>query len=738
MAFSFKQKVKRLLEKDCDFQVGVRKGRVLDLRPEGYLVFWEAWTDPTSGECHDSVASVYGYEAIITDNNYGALKILKRPLAQPARHDRIRRSERVSAEVARQKFRKQYVLAIQDMLDKGELDPVRDDFCEKIVTIIANGGQRYREYLAALSMREAKRGGTKVQRTEKAQQRAAEFHQGFKCGHTMWNWYCAWKANGDDALFDQYRNCGRYKRYNEATDSFLERQLDMLWDQERPTIQSFVESVQAAIDAENERRERLPVPAAKLQRPGYDYIKGKIKELAPIDHALRRSSRDTAYKDLHTLGMGITTSRVLERVEVDEYTVDLFVLMRETGLFDHLPVSIKQLIGLDGKPCRVTLSGAVDVHTRCFVGLQIVPQGAESPLARTLEMIYMDKSPIADAAGAKFGWPMGGAPEAIVFDRGDKYITDDAYDILSDLGITNLGCPAGKPWLKPFIERVFRTVHTDLLLRFSGRAFSNVVERGENDAAARATLTLEAFLCWLVRWVVDAYHTKKHPALGMSPGRAWEKGCKECPPRSLTTDEMREVFGVRTRRKLTRKGVRVRNIDYQSDATMHMLLNDKVDDLEVLWWDGDIGTISVRAGIGSWMTVPACEKRWIGKSELEMLADLAEEAEVDDSDLAVIDAERRARRDWINAANRESYRLKRLTGLISLPKTGDELEYETQRFMRHSDTAERRHKAVPHRPLMGDLDGEASPDITAKTNQFDVASTPTKSAHDSDEDHTME
>lgn len=738
MAAPFKKKTKILLEKGCDFQLTLRKGRVLELRPEGYFIFWEPWTDPESGECHESTAGIYGYDAIVTDNNYGILKILKRPLAQPTASNRIRRSERVLVEVARQRFRKQYVLAIQDMLDRGELDPVRDDFCAKIVTIIANGGQRYREYLAALSMREAKRGGTKVQKSRKEHQRAVEFHQGFKCGHTMWKWYWAWRIDGDDGLFDQYRNCGRYKRYDDATDSFIERHLDMLWDREKPTVGSFVESVQAAIDAENERRERLPVPATKLRRPGYDYIRDKIRELAPIDHALRRNSRDKAYKDLHTLGMGVTTSRVLERVEVDEYTVDLFVLMRETGLFDHLPESIKQLIGLDGKPCRVTLSGAIDVHTRCFVALQIVPQGVESPLAQTLEMIYMDKSPIADAAKAKFGWPMGGAPEAIVFDRGDKYITDDAYDILADLGITNLGCPAGKPWLKPYIERVFRTVHSDLLSRFSGRAFSNVVERGENDAAARATLTLEAFLCWLVRWVVDAYHTKKHPALDISPAMAWEKGCKECPPRSLTSDEMREVFGVCTRRKLTRKGVRVRNIDYQSDATMHMFLNDKVDDVEVLWWGGDIGTISVRAGSGSWMTVPACDERWIGKSELEMLAELAEEAEANEADQTVIDAEQRARRDWINAANRESYRLKRLVGLISLPKTADELEYETQRFMRHTDTAERRHKAGPHRPLMCDLDGAAPTETTPAANHAHEDTTADHHVQADDNNHTME
>lgn len=738
MAARFKKKTKNLLEKGCDFQIGPRKGRVLELRPEGYFVFWEAWTDPDSGECNESTASIYGYDAIVTDNNYGKLKILKRPLAQPTAKDRIRRSERVLAEVARQRFRKQYVLAIQDMLDRGELAPVREDFCAKIVTIIANGSQRYCEYRAALSMRDAKRGGTKVQKTEKEHQRDVEFHQGFKCGHTMWKWYWAWKIDGDDALFDQYRNCGRYKRYNDVTDSFIERHLDMLWDQEKPTVKSFVESVHAALDTENERRERLPVPAAKLRRPGYDYIRDKIRELAPIDHALRRNSRDKAYNDLHTLGMGGTTFRVLERVEVDEYTVDLFVLMRETGLFDHLPESIKRLIGLDGKPCRVTLSGAIDVHTRCFVALQIVPQGVESPLARTLEMIYMDKSPIADAVGAKFGWPMGGAPEAIVFDRGDKYITDDAYDILADLGITNLGCPAGKPWLKPYIERVFRTVHTDLLLRFSGRAFSNVVERGENDAAARATLTLEAFLCWLVRWVVDAYHTKKHPALGMSPAMAWEKACKECPPRSLTSDEMREVFGVRAHRKLTRSGVRVCNINYQSDALMHLFLSEKIDDVEILRWDGDIGTISVRAGNGPWLTVPACDDRWIGKSELEMLSDLTEQAAADDADQQSIDTERRARREWINAANKESYQLKRLSGLISLPKTADELEYETQRFMRHTDTAERRHKAGPHRPLMGDLDDATPTDTTPAANHAHVDPTADHQVQADDNNHTME
>ncbi|WP_339109758.1 Mu transposase C-terminal domain-containing protein [Thioclava sp. GXIMD4216] len=245
---------------------------------------------------------------------------------------------------------------------------------------------------------------------------------------------------------------------------------------------------------------------------------------------------------------------------------------------------------------------------------------------------------------------------------------------------------------------------------------------------------MEAFLCWLVRWVVDAYHTKVHSALGMSPATAWAKSSKECAPRSLTSDEMREAFGVRARRKLTRKGVRVCNIDYQSDALMHMYLNEKVEDLETLRWDGDIGTISVRSGIGPWTTVPACDERWIGKSELEMLAELAERAAADDADQDAIDAEQRARRDWINAANRESYRLKRLTGLISLPKTADDLAYESQRFMRHADTAERRHKAGEYRDLMGDLDGTV---LSETSDQIQDTTAVDYDEHTTD-NHTME
>ena len=309
-----------------------------------------------------------------------------------------------------------------------------------------------------------------------------EFSQGVQSGRTYWKWFHLWKSQGDEGLFDSYRNCGGHSRYSDEVEAYV-----------RQTVTSIAGSVGAAIEAENKRRISQAVPEAGLPVVGYDYVHKVIVERAPLDHAIRRKGWDIAYKDLHSLGLGIQTSRALERVEIDEYTVDLMVLMRDTGLFDHLPASVRQFIGLDGEACRVTLSAAIDVHTRCLLALQIVPPGHESPLRDTVEMIYMNKAPISDAARCRFTWHQSGAPEMIVLDRGPDYISDEAYAVLASLGITNMGAPAAKPWLKPFIERVFRTIHEDLLQRFSGRTFSNVVQRGENDPAKRATLTLEAF-----------------------------------------------------------------------------------------------------------------------------------------------------------------------------------------------------------------------------------------------------
>ena len=130
---------------------------------------------------------------------------------------------------------------------------------------------------------------------------------------------------------------------------------------------------------------------------------------------------------------------------------------------------------------------------------------------------------------------------------------------------------------------------------------------------------------------------------------------------------------------------------------MEQFVNSNGEYFEFLRWDGDIGTISARCDDGPWYTVPAKDERWIGKNDIDLREWLQQQQDEDPDEF-------RARRDFINDANRESFRLKQLKGLISLPKTPAELRKDVERFVRHADTAERRRKAGPYRALLDDAD----------------------------------
>ena len=682
MSAPFEKKVRVFLEKGCEFRIGPRSGTVLDVRREGCVIYWAEWVDPKTGERHAANAGMLTHETVSIENDYGKLVVLSRPLAQKLDVDTVRRDQRTLREIARMQIKKAYIQVIAEKIASGEMRDVRSDFVLHEREIARNGKERHQEMVDASSSRPRRR--SMARRKARPKALVEEYEYPGENGRTFFDWHRA-SGGGDDGLFDCYRNCGGASRFSEEVRKLVHDVIDKRLDGERPPINSIIDSVRAAVHVENANRLRQKTPHDTLAIPGHNYIRNQLSSISPIEYAIRGRGKETAYKDMHALGVGIKTSRALERVEIDEYTVDLMILLKDAGLFNHLTASERKAIGLDGSARRVILSAAIDVHTRCLLAFQIVPEGTVDPLKQTLEMIYTDKTEISDAVGCKFSWCQSGPPEEAVLDRGPKYVTNEAYAILAALGITNLGAPAGKPWLKPFIERVFKTIHLDLLARFPGRAFGNVVEKGENDPSKRAALGLDDFLFWLVRWIVDAYHNHDHLALGMSPMRAWEQAFKECEPRSISSQEMRLAFGTKTKRKVGRKGIRVMHIDYQIDEIAREWLSEGLKEVEVMRWPGDIGTICVREGLGDWITVSAADQYWIGKSDIDLRVWLASRNHTDTN------AED-ARMQAIFDIDEESYRLKKLCGLVSTPRSEDDLLKTEASFLRHMDTAERRHE----------------------------------------------
>jgi len=600
-----------ILEVGAKFALSKRVGTVLQVRRADMVVLWEEYVDPETGEIFPQIGDVILHGFIEDADKRGALRILSRPSVQ--RHDAegpsFLRSEK---EIGRQNWRRCHVMAAENLIAQGILRRTRASFVENAAQLLNLGEHIYRETCLRKTNTAKRRGGAAI---DLGQQHApptsaAQVHK----------WYLSFDRGGADALFDDYARSGnRRDRHNHVITSIAQRIIETRLDEERPTVTSITDSVRAACIVHydslcEDHRGKLP---------GYDFVHGLIDAIAPAEHAIRTRGFKVAYKDMHSLGVGITTTRAFERVEIDEYDVDLNVLLNSVGVWDWLTEDERVGLGLNGDAKRVKLSAAIDVHTRC-IGAMRISAGDTTSLARdTIEMLLQDKTPVADALGAHDRWDMFGCPEAIVIDRGPTYVRDEFYDLLAGLGIDYQGAPSRKPWLRPFIERLFRTIHNGLLQRFSGRTFSNVVAKGENKAEERASITLPEFLQWLVRWVVDVYHNTPHRGLGgRTPAEAWRQAIAVHRPRGVTRDELRRAFGIKRRVKLGRKGLRVMHIDYQSDELAEFCNRYGMGKtFEVFWWPADIGVVLMRVSDDHWLSVPAADKQWVGKSfeDLERL-----------------------------------------------------------------------------------------------------------------------
>ena len=662
-----------VLAEGSEFARGVRTGAVYRTAPNGCEVLWDEWINLETGEVMRSVADFIPAEVIGREISRGDIRILKLPeaMTEGARVPEARVP--TAEELDRGSHKECFILAAQQCIDNGMMQPKRADFVAHFYFILGKGTE-----LVNARAKRASAGskcGTKVVTRRPP-----------GCGETIFRWWTAWAAANRVVPIDRFRDCGRKEgdHYTDEEDEFFANVIRVRLHEERPSIKSIVESVQAAVRKENARREALPIPGTVMHVPGRDWIWLMIARIAPVDHKVRTRGMAVAYRDLHTLGRGLQVTRVLERVELDEYTVDLMVFMRMLKLDTLITPEERLALGLDGTPQRLILSAAIDVYSGAIVGLQIARAGSVEVTLRTIEMIYLNKQPIADAVGARREWPMQGQPQTLALDRASINMSDIVYLRLSHAGITNLAVPAGKPFLKPWIEQFFRTVGSLFLTHFTGRTFSDVVRRGENDPAARATLTLDEFLTWLTRWIVDVYHTRKPETIGRkSPLQMWTEGAAANPPLVRADQRMlRRAFGSQYPRKVCRDGVTVEGLKYQHEEIARWFVSETERDLTVVWWDRKIGAIEVELPDGRWITARCVDPKWADASYDDLILQRLADKEAArfgqaERDQAIVDMD-------VFAEGKAALR-----GLIPVPPSAEELEKRTREFSRYTVTPER-------------------------------------------------
>jgi putative transposase len=429
---------------------------------------------------------------------------------------------------------------------------------------------------------------------------------------TLRKWMKKHDNGGVYALVDK-RNERGYRKRRLSPDELLilSREVRKFVDTQKLTKEAIFKNVETAFRVENDRREEKIL--SLLQAPSRETVRQEINKLDPFLVMCGREGLAKAKAKFAPLRNGLEVTRPLERVEIDDYDLDLMSFLAMSGVLEYFSQEALDALGLTGEKGRWCVSAAICCATKCIVGMCITRNPSSQSALKTIEMTTRDKGSWADAVGALSPWNQYGTIGLLVADNGSAFTAANTKAAMKDLGIAYINPPKGPKELRGTIERVFGTLAQDLLPRLTGRTFSDIVEKGDYDTEGMTALKVEDVCEALIRWVVDIYHRTPHRGLsGSTPQETWDQLAAKygvAPPPDLRTRRL--VFGTKTTRTVGKHGIRVLNINYHHPSIAEWLLHNENREVKIRWYPDDIGACAVEID-GEWIEVPAVFNRFHG------------------------------------------------------------------------------------------------------------------------------
>ena len=358
---------------------------------------------------------------------------------------------------------------------------------------------------------------------------------------------------------------------------------------QRPTQMKIVWNTQTVIRGLN--RIRAQEGLEPLSIPGETSIKRRIRKLDKYQTACKRFGVKYANDKFALFDGGLDLLYPLERVEIDEWKIDLISILKQNGV--NLKLSSAQIKALEKGRRWATV--IIDCRTRCILGLVISEQPSAKDAMRALHLVGKDKTEIAKAYGCETSWKHRGGFGTLVADNGSAFISNQFSSAVCDLNSTIMYPPAGYPFLRGTIERLFGTFAAHLMSYLNGRTFGNSHARGDYPAERLACLTDQDLAAVLTNYIVDVYHNQPHGGLkGETPNTCWARLAEDygisSPPDALTQTT---VFGMQESRKVTGKGVLFSGIDYSSLELNQLFLEGVQKEVDIRVDPFNLGWISV-------------------------------------------------------------------------------------------------------------------------------------------------
>lgn len=345
------------------------------------------------------------------------------------------------------------------------------------------------------------------------------------------------------------------------------------------TVPTIYTRVLAKVDEENRRTLGDKLLKAPSLRTVYRMLaKADVYELVCL-----REGKAAADKRHRIVMMGIRTSHILERVEIDHTPLDFFLIDERTWL------SL-------GRP---TLTVVIDHFSRMLLGYYLsFGDPSAAAVIGALRHAILPKSPTAEVIpGLKVehGWLCYGSPDLLAVDNGLEFHGKDLENVAFDLGVQILYCPKHQPRFKGVVERYQKTINYTFSNQMPGASFARLHLRGDYDPQKHALLTLAEFKHVFEKWVVDVYAQTRHRGIGMTPWAKWQEGLKRREP-ELPGDlrGFARRIGLSAERSLHPDGIYLQGIRYNSDLLSPILRRHGVGvQVRVLYDPEDLSEIQV-------------------------------------------------------------------------------------------------------------------------------------------------
>ncbi|MBY5538289.1 hypothetical protein HFO42_07715 [Rhizobium leguminosarum] len=363
---------------------------------------------------------------------------------------------------------------------------------------------------------------------------------------------------------------------------------------------------------------KLRASEDQLRIPCEDTLRNRYNAFPEMWRELGRDGRETARREWQPEHGGIDVIRPLERIECDDHEIDLQTLLVKVGIWKTLSKAERKKI----KRIRLWITAMICVATRCIIALHVSAEPPSLKSAMTaLEMSTRDKTDIARRLGCQSPWMQHGTGETVAVDSA-VYFAHRPYRVaVNDMGCGVFLPAAGQASMRGYIERWFQTCSHQMFNYFDGRTWGSVAEKGDYDSEAHASAVADLVAECLVRWAVDGHHNAPHTGLnGATPLNRWlelarDHGVQPGPTGALRT----HIFGTYVKRVISKKGLRVAGLQFQSKELQQIRRKSKKTPVLGRVNNHNLDAVSVLTENG-WIEVPCVHRELAGVSIWQWLA----------------------------------------------------------------------------------------------------------------------